>query len=554
MGLKALLLDREKEIFPLLGDIFDVTGHKLLIAATDSMFSDLIKSTEVDIVIINHADLKAWLDSWNSNRASLPFFIVEREEEETRLRGMGFNELNFIRKPFNPLELLNKLSYLHKLDPLQDPSALGFTNTLIKLSNMKESRLVDVSNGSSCTIGVFEGKVIGSECNLEALRTLLEEEGVEVSVREYSEIEPDQKFMDTHDFVVTLIEKARPVEIIAGDQELVTREFKLVEEIEEDLYRISKFSSIPVVLKNSYLRIFRGRGKKVAFLINAGTLDEWSQIRNLIEDVLLSLSELDAVVLLTSDVSGIYNSFMLTEQKTKLHIIGDYSVKRMLSESGLRSGRIRTFEDFPSYFVTIATGHRLRFIPVNFSPSIGGFCLYEEDTGYLYTPEFLSSFFSEDPADPNEGLRLFHRIFMPSGNILQRFLAEVRELPKVKLVLPRYGLPYEDFEEAVNQLAGMNCGTDFLPVSDVEKAIELLNRSISVVMNREEKNVADKFVEDLGRFATVEGANVTDLYVDPHFAGELLVNSLMHVAGVKPSTIISVLREISNEGVFINPF
>jgi hypothetical protein len=226
----------------------------------------------------------------------------------------------------------------------------------------------------------------------------------------------------------------------------------------------------------------------------------------------------------------------------------------MLSESGLRSGRIRTFEDFPSYFVTIATGHRLRFIPVNFSPSIGGFCLYEEDTGYLYTPEFLSSFFSEDQADPLEGVRLFHRIFMPSGNILQRFLAQVRELPKVTKVFPRYGLPYSEFSEVLEQLAGMKAGTDFVPVADIEKAMELLNNAISIVMNREDKNIADKFIEDLGRFATVEGANVTDLYVDPHFAAELLINSLMHVAGIKPSTIISVLREIAREGIFLNPF
>ena len=554
MAIKALLLDREKEIFPLLGDIFNVTGHKLLIAANDSMFNDLIRSTEVDIVIINHADLKAWLDSWNSERAPLPFFIIERDEEEVRLRGMGFNELNFVKKPFNPLELLNKLSYLHKIDPVESPHELGFANTVIKLSNMKESRLVDVSNGSSCTVAVFEGKVIGSECNLESLRTLLESDEVQVSVREYSEIEPDQRFMDTHDFMKTLIEKARPVEIIAQGEEVVGEEVRLVEEIEEDLYRISKFSTIPVILKNAYLRIYKGKGKKVAFLINAGTLDEWSQIRNLVEEVLLGLTELDAVVLLTSDVSGIYNCFMLTEQKTKLHIIADYSVKRMLSESGLRSGRIRTFEDFPSYFVTIATGHRLRFIPVNFSPSIGGFCLYEEETGYLFTPEFMSSFFSEDPEDPHEGLRLYHRIFMPTGNILQRLIAEVRELPRVSKVLPRYGLPYEDFEGAVNSLAGMQCGTDYLPIPDTEKAIEMLNGAISLVMNREEKTIADKFIEDLGRFATVEGANVTDLYVDPAFATELLINSLMHVAGIKPSTIISVLRDITNQGYFLNPF
>ena len=554
MAIKALLLDREREIYPLLGDIFDVTGHKLLIATNDELFTDLINSTDVDVVIVNHADLKAWLDSWKQNRISLPFFIIGADEEEIRLRSMGFGELNFIRKPFNPLDLLNKLNHLYRDDPSQHSSELGLGTVIIKLFNQKISAVLEVSNGNSCTIAVKEGEVLGSECSIETIRTILEGDSVSVEIKEFEDIELEHRFMNTRDFLKVLIEKARPVGVIASGREVAEEGVKLVEQIEEDLYRISKFSTIPVILKNAYLRIFRKGDKRVAFLINAGTLDEWGQIRNLIEDVLLDLSELDAVILLTSDVSGIYNSFMITEQKTKLHIIGDYSVKRMLSESGLRAGRIRTFEDFPSYFVSIATGHRLRFIPINFSPSIGGFCLYEEDTGFLYTPELLSTFFNEESSDPKQEAFLFHRIFMPSGEVLQRLIAQLRNLPRVSRVLPRYGLPYDNFEEMIDSLSGIRCGTDLSASPDLEEALALLNRALYIVVNREDKETADKFIEDLGRFATVEGANVTDLYVDPGFSYELLLNSILRVAGIRPSTIIEVLKELSRENLFLNPF
>ncbi len=551
MAVKALLLDKDREIFPLLGDIFNVTGHKLLIAANEKMFSDLIYSTDVDIVMINHADVKAWLNAWKEDKIALPFFFIDREEEERKLRSVGFSELNFIRKPFNPLELLNRLSYLHKLGP-EEASQLGLLNTLIKLSNSKKTVLVEVSDSTDCNILMYEGKILGLDCTLDGILSILESESVSVNVKDYEEIELEQRFKDTKDFIQNLIEKAKPIRVVLSEGEKVLKEFKPVEEVEENLYRVSKFASVPVLLKNVYLRIYEGRDKRVALLINIGTLDEWSSVRNLVEDTLFSLESLDAVILLTGELASLYNTFILSEQKTKVQFITDYSVKRCLSESGCKSGRIRTFEDFPSYNVTIATGHRLRFIPVNFSPSVGGFCLYEEETGYLFTPELFSSLFNEKSTNLKEEIRLYHRIYMPCGDVLNSLMNRFADV-KVSTVLPRYGLPYSDFVDTVNTLRDIKTGLDFMPVSRREYALEILNKALIYVMNNEEKNIADKFAEDLGRFSTVEGGKVTDLYVEPPFTVELLLNALVTVPGIKPSTIVGVLRELDKAEVFINP-
>lgn len=552
MSLKALLLDKEREVFPLLGDIFNVTGHKLLIAINDNLYKELLSSTDVDVVILNYADVKFWFESLEKGKATLPLFLLDREEEEKRLLSLGFSELNLVRKPFNPLELLNKLSYAHKLSPIEDAHQLGLVNTIIKLSNLRESRLVEVSNGKTCRILIREGKLEGMDCNLEELRSILEGDHL-LRVREFDYIEPELRFGGTLEFIKALIEGAKPISVALSEGDRIVKEFKLVEELDKGLYRISRFASLPVLLKNVYLRVYEGGDKRIAFLINAGSLDEWSQIRNLVEDVLFSVSELQAVILLTGSLSSVYNSFMMVEQKVNVQFITDYSVKRELSEAGCKSGRIRTFEDFPSYSVKIATGQMLKFIPINFSPYLGSFCLYEEDTGYLFTPEFLSSFFNEREEEPTEEIRLYHRVYMPSGDVLNRLLAKFRDL-KVSRVFPRYGRPYGNFQRVLTELSGIGAGLDFPPISDRGTALELLSRVVNFVMNREEKELADRFVEELSRFATVEGGSVTDVYVDPHFTVELLLNAITLVPGIKPSTVVGILKRLEEAQVFINPF
>lgn len=548
MALKVLLLDKDREVFPLLGDIFNVTGHKLLVATDVKMFKDLVMSTDVDIVIVNHSDIKAWLSSWKKEKGTLPFFLLDSEEDEEKLFRLGFSELNFVKKPFNPLELLNKLSHLHALSPYEEAHNLKLINTLIKLMNLKDSKIVEVSNSKQCNVLVETGEVRGTDCTMNELITLLGEEHT-VKVKEYEDIQLESKFGNTYEFVKTILNTVKPTAVVHREKGLA----RFVEEVEEDIFRISKFSDVPILLKNVYLRIYRHGDKKIAMLINVGTLDEWSAIRNLIEDTLFSLNELDAVVLLTGELASLYNSFLLIQQRANITFITDSTVKRFLSESGFKSGRIRSFDSFPSYSVTIGTGDRLRFIPVNFSPSVAGFCLYEEDTGFLFTPEFLSSFYNEESANPFDEIYLFHRIYMPCGSILNMLLDRTEGL-KVKKVFPRYGMPYGDFPEVRERLMNMKTGLDFPHLVDKDRAVDLLNRILLFVLNNEEKETADKFVEELEMFSTVQGGTVADLHVEPSFVVELVLSTLTAIPGIRRKTIIDILKFLDKEGVFIKPF
>ncbi len=551
MSLRAILLDRFREVFPLLGDIFNVTGHKLLIATNDKMFKELLESTDTDIVILNQSDINVWLPALSMDKAPLPFFLLSTEEEENKIRSVGFSELNYIQKPFNPLELLNKLSYLHNLSPEEGSQQLGFISSIVKLKNSKKHAVIELKDSKECSILIEEGNVVGITTSIEELKKILERDHT-LSVKAPRKVNIKTYFLNSEDFIKSLISS---LEIHPSFQATSYAEggLKPVEEVAEGVYRISKLSSFPSLIKNVYLRIYEGSGKRIAMLINMGSLDEWSTIKNTLDDVLRSFTELDAVVLLSGELASIYNSFILAEQNPNLRFITDHTIKRQLSEGGLKASRIRTFGDFTSYVAGLATGHRLKFIPVNFSPSTGAFCMYEEDTGYLFTPELLSSLYSENLQNIVQDVRLYHRIFMPSGSILGEILSKLEGL-KVNKVLPRHGLPYDGFEEVIRTLQGMRAGIDFSPVGNMEKAVSILKGVIDRVVELEDKKVVERFLEELSRFCNVEGLSVSEVYFEPSFTVELILNTLTHTPNIKASTVVSVLSELDRAGVFITPF
>ncbi len=551
MAIKALLYDKDREIYPLLGDIFNVTGHKLLVAPDENIFKELVASTEVDIIMINKADINSWLSVLRENRIILPFFIADTEEEEERLKRLGFSELNYIRKPFNPLELLNKLVYLEKLNPLDSAYRLGLINTVIKLFKTKADKVIELSNSQVYNIVVEKGQVSYMDCTIEELRNLVSEEDYKVKVKDKTEeIRSEVGFKHTYDFLKSFFETVKPVTVKVKE---TLPEFKFVEEVEKGIYRISKFASTKIILKNVYLRIYEGNGKKIAFLINIGTIDEWSGIKNLVEDTLLGMDKLDGVILLSGDLASIYNAFLASQELSKVQFITDNYIKRNLVDSGFKSGRIRTLGDFISYRARLATGHTLRFIPLGFSPSVGSFCLYEEDTGILFTPEFLSSFYSESEKDKDKVKAIFHRIFIPSGSVLSGLIEKIRNL-NVKKVLPRYGLPYDNFSETIRLLEGLRTGTDLKPLDSESKAKNILQEVINIVATHESRDILERYIEGIAKYGVISGKFVEELFISPAFAVELAIKELLSLTSVKPSTIISALGFISAQNVYINPF
>jgi hypothetical protein len=46
--MKFLLFDKEKKLYPIFGDILDITGHKLLVALDEKKAKDLLKAVSPD--------------------------------------------------------------------------------------------------------------------------------------------------------------------------------------------------------------------------------------------------------------------------------------------------------------------------------------------------------------------------------------------------------------------------------------------------------------------------------------------------------------------------
>ncbi|MDT7911143.1 MAG: hypothetical protein RQ827_03320, partial [Thermocrinis sp.] len=54
--MKFLLFDKEKKLYPIFGDILDITGHKLLVALDEKKAKDLLKAVPPDFLILRWKD------------------------------------------------------------------------------------------------------------------------------------------------------------------------------------------------------------------------------------------------------------------------------------------------------------------------------------------------------------------------------------------------------------------------------------------------------------------------------------------------------------------
>jgi DNA-binding response OmpR family regulator len=131
--MKFLLFDKEKKLYPIFGDILDITGHKLMVALDEKKAKDLLKAVSPDFLILRWKDIDLFGELLKEGYFVVPMFLVEDYQQAEGLKKAGFSDFNILILPFNPLEFLNKTAKLYRtLESLYDnvPSDLGMMNVL----------------------------------------------------------------------------------------------------------------------------------------------------------------------------------------------------------------------------------------------------------------------------------------------------------------------------------------------------------------------------------------------------------------------------------------
>ncbi|QID32906.1 hypothetical protein [Pampinifervens florentissimum] len=566
MGVMCMLLDKKKQYFPLLADIFNITGHKLLIAFDEEKAFELLKVSEPEVIILPAEDIGFWLKLLELEKYLLPILFVESYEDAEALAKYGLREVNYEVIPFNPMELLTKIVSLSR-DP-QDSASLsiiGPLNLLIKLLRKgATSALVVEDEEKSCTIYIHKGIIKGCSCGIEELANLfVKDVKIRLDIYEEDKAVISYVYKDNWEFFSGLVYGYAPPQAVSQPVSKVeetkapksTLDLSQPIEISYGFFWIGSPQEDGLFQKNAYLRIYEKDNIKVPMLINIGTVQDYVLIRSKLEQVVGTVEAVKAVVVLSSgvdDCSGIVN-FLQSNQKA--FVITSLSIAQRLRAFGIPQARIKAFETFPNKRLRLATGDVLRFLSLPFLPERGSFAVLEESTGFLFTGRFLSSLCTYEDLNPLEGgdmedVLIYTSLFIPSQDTLNRSLGQVNK-EEINAILPMLGNPIYSKGKIREIFDRLESGFLAVPeVRDSQVLLETCNSILSYLRDNLETQEFQNFLEELGSFMYMEDNKIVEPFVDPENIPSLIL-SLMYVKGINPATIKKAIKHFYMAGISI---
>ncbi|MBE5857414.1 MAG: response regulator transcription factor [Lachnospiraceae bacterium] len=140
---RILLVDDEKKILDLNEKLLRENGFNNVFTATGGYEAELIKDNEkIDLVVLDimmpEIDGLSLYESWQKRGETIPvIFLSARDEEASRLKGLGLGADDYVTKPYTPEELLLRIkAVLRRTYHLRE-------NKVVELGSVK----VDLSSG-----------------------------------------------------------------------------------------------------------------------------------------------------------------------------------------------------------------------------------------------------------------------------------------------------------------------------------------------------------------------------------------------------------------------
>ena len=529
MGLKVILYDPKGEIEYLLSDIFEVTGHTLYSLKGDrEEILEKISELDSSLFILPVQDKELWINALK-RKVLFPLFILGSDKEAKFFLKRGFSELNLIPIPFNPLDLLNRLTTIDKLD-LQDENLneLGFVNALLKLAMYKQERALKIRAGNKeCFV---KANPISTTCTLNELIDILSEEyTLELSSDEF---QTRETFESLSDFVEELLrEESQVLETIVRE---IPEEF--IEEIEEGFLSVQKVLSNGITRRNFYILRLQGRGREVILTVGLPVLSGISLLDKALNEINRTLRDITAVLLPTCSFEELEVLKRLSLKIPKLNVIGRRKLDELFRLYGIGNIRFKAIEDIPLLKAGLATGHTLTFIPLSDGLSIG---IKLKDK--LFTGKLFGSFNTEDA----EVRRIFHRILYPSRDVL---LLDLRTLiPHISdaRVYPLFGPEVDNPEKVYTELRDYRYTPNLVKL---QEALYLLNLTLDYLTDEER----EKLLERIGSYVELGDKIAMELYTDPNLFMLELFNALVYSIN-SPERFFNILKELFNYGIYIPP-
>ena len=533
MGLTFLIVDKKRKYTPVIGDMLDVTGHKLLVALNEERAKELIRMVPVDIILLEYEDLPLWLNTLEDSNYASPIFFLDNYEYAENLLRYGFTDVNFVTLPFNPFDLLTKAIVLSK-----DVISVGLINTVLYALRRKLSVNLVLNGINQCVISIKSGFVRGYTCSDDVLRKNILKGDINIEFLPYEEKTViNRPYRNNLEFFSSLIlaqewvVKKRVEHVVEEITVPVSKlDYSQPIEIFENVFWIGSLNRKDILHVNTVLRIYKKENVTVPILINPGYKKDYADIRSKIEQIIGPIDNLKAVVVMGTKPEDYMNAYTLMQANYRLTLITSIPIAWEMNTLGIPMSRIRLIESFPDGRLKLATGDTLRFIHMPFSAEKGSFGMYEEDTRILYTGDMFSSYtsvedYSLDSNPKVEDLILFQKLNLPSNRVVEEVLRKLETL-EIRAIIPRYGNIIWNVEQVRDLLRNLKVGLDAAGELEAHHTLETTKEIVQECRKLLTEEDFVTFTKRIGNYAYITD-ELEDLYVDVKYFPAIVFSTLV---------------------------
>ena len=292
--------------------------------------------------------------------------------------------------------------------------------------------------------------------------------------------------------------------------------------------------------RNIYLRIFSNGDKTLNLLIDPGPPQDLTSLVEKLTSLIGGVRNLNVMFLNHQDPDVSYNSGHIQKLNPNCVVLCSEDSWRLVKFYGLNERMYKPVESFKNQIATLSTGHKIRFISTPYCHFRGACMLYDEETGVLFSGDFLGGLsHGKDlyaTEDSWEGVATFHQIYMPSKIALHHAVTSIRSMPKLPgIIAPQHGsiLTENLVDTFLTKMDDLEVGLDLFMQEHVKKNYiaalnELLIEFSQIVEADVLSNALAAFRSD-GSFPntiTTGDNGVTDIKVEAKYAVDIFLKEI----------------------------
>ncbi len=253
---------------------------------------------------------------------------------------------------------------------------------------------------------------------------------------------------------------------------------------------------------NTYLARFEHSGKVLPLIIDPGGPNIAKGILKRLQATLGDVKKLRMVFLSHQESDAAINFVKLLKLNPTLVALCTEDVWRLAYTLGVSSARFQSVESLKSGEIRMPWGRVLRFLPVPFCPTRGACMLYDVESRILFSGAlfggitFTTALFAV--SQHWEGIRMWHQMYIPTQEALQRALEIVRNLdPPPRMIAPQHGaiLKNDIIPLVMERLATLPVGVALSHATAIDKLMYL--EAINDVLNKIRQQTGNDVIETL---------------------------------------------------------